>query len=242
MKASYKAALLSAFIFPGIGHLYLKRYLRGLVILSLEFTGLGYMIWWAIVVTFNRLDEALDKMQGGIMGTINPQELSDIIGLKMLTTDPYYNAVCYVVICFWIFAIIDAYRIGKQKEFQGLETHFISPNNLVWSLDVFSPRSPFAHNLVEVHQSGDGTQTDYQTVRSIFDPSEPRMFDKSIPPVELWLRPDSNKLRMLDESVPLEPWPRLDSNESRMFDEPVPSEEVWEDVSRFSRVFISSGW
>jgi len=33
----------------------------------------------------------------------------------MLTTGPYHDAVFYVIVCFWIFAIIDAYRIGKQK-------------------------------------------------------------------------------------------------------------------------------
>ena len=59
------------------------------------------------------------KMQGG---TTNLQELSDIVGSKMLTTDPYHDAVFYVIVCIWIFAIIDAYRIGRQKEFQDKET------------------------------------------------------------------------------------------------------------------------
>jgi hypothetical protein len=27
-----------------------------------------------------------------------------------------------VIVCLWIFAIIDAYRIGKQREFQDEET------------------------------------------------------------------------------------------------------------------------
>ena len=75
------------------------------------FAGLGYMIWSATVSALNRLDVV--KVQGG---TTNLQELSDIVGSKILTTDPYHDAVFYVIVCFWIFAIIDAYRIGKQRE------------------------------------------------------------------------------------------------------------------------------
>jgi TM2 domain-containing membrane protein YozV len=119
MKISYKAALLSTFVFPGVGQLYLKRYWRGLVIMFFVFAGLGYMIWSVTVSALNRLDDAMVKVQGG---TTKLQELSDIIGSKMLTTDSYHDAVLYVIICFWIFAIIDAYRIGKQREFQDEET------------------------------------------------------------------------------------------------------------------------
>ena len=83
------------------------------------FTGLGYMIWSATVAALNLLDDAMVKMQGG---TTNLQELSNIVGSKILTTDPYHDAVFYVIVCFWIFAIIDAYRIGKQREIQDEET------------------------------------------------------------------------------------------------------------------------
>ena len=107
------------FVFPGVGQLYLKRYWRGLVIIFFVFTGLGYIIWSVTVSALNRLDEVMVKMQGG---TPNLQELSDIVGSKMLTTGAYIDAVFYVIVCFWIFAVIDAYRIGKQREFQDEQT------------------------------------------------------------------------------------------------------------------------
>jgi TM2 domain-containing membrane protein YozV len=119
MKVSYKAALLSTFVFPGVGQLYLKKYWRRLVIMFLSCTGLGYLIWSATVSTLNRLDNVMVKVQGG---TTNLQELSGIVGSKMITTDPYHDAVFYVIVCLWIFAIIDAYRIGKQREFQDEKT------------------------------------------------------------------------------------------------------------------------
>jgi TM2 domain-containing membrane protein YozV len=113
VKPSYKAALLSAFVFPGVGQIFLKKFWRGLGIMVLVFSGLGYMIWSATVVALKSLDDAMLKMKAG---TANMPEISDIVGSKTLNTDPYYNIVLYLIICFWIFAIIDAYQIGKQKE------------------------------------------------------------------------------------------------------------------------------
>ena len=81
----------------------------------LSCTGLGYLIWSATVSALNRLDDMMVKVPGG---TTNLQELSGIVGSKMLTTYSYHIAVFYVIVCLWIFAIIDAYRIGKQREFQ----------------------------------------------------------------------------------------------------------------------------
>jgi hypothetical protein len=113
MKVSYKAALLSIFILPGVGHLYLKRYRRGLVILFLGVAGLGYIIWSTTVSALDRLDDAMVKVQGG---ATNLKELSAIVGSKMSPVDPYLDAVFYVLVCLWIFTVIDAYRIGKQSE------------------------------------------------------------------------------------------------------------------------------
>jgi len=77
------------------------------------------MIWSATVSALNRLDDAMVKMQGG---TTNMQEISDIVGSKILTTGPYHDAVFYFIVCLWIFAVVDAYRIGRQREFQDEET------------------------------------------------------------------------------------------------------------------------
>jgi len=119
MKASYRAALLSTFVFPGVGHLYLKRYSRALVIMFFVIAGLGYLIWSVTVSVLDHLGDVMVKVQGGIT---NLQELSDIIGSPISTTDSYNDTVFYLIVCIWIVAVIDAYRIGKQKELQDEET------------------------------------------------------------------------------------------------------------------------
>jgi len=112
MKVSYKAALLSTLVFPGIGQLYLKKYWRGLVIIFLFCAGIGYLLWSATLSAINRLDDVMVKMQGN---TTDLQGLSDILGSKKLNTDPYHEAVFYFIVCIWIFAVVDAYRIGRQR-------------------------------------------------------------------------------------------------------------------------------
>ena len=83
------------------------------------FSGLGYMIWTATVAALNLVDDAMLKMKGNAP---NLKELSDSVGLNIPNTDPYIDIVFYVMVCFWIFAIIDAYIIGKETEIQNEKT------------------------------------------------------------------------------------------------------------------------
>ncbi len=113
MKISYKAALLSAFVFPGVGQLYLKKYGRGLSILLIVFAGLSYIIWMAAASALSVLDDAVVRLQNG---TTDLQEISGAVASKISATDTYHDPILYFIVCLWIFSIIDAYIIGKQKE------------------------------------------------------------------------------------------------------------------------------
>lgn len=116
MKPSLKAGLLSAFVFPGVGQMHLKKPLRGLGLMAIVFSGLGYVIWSATAVALKSLDDAMLKMKAGTAGM--PQ-ISGIAGSAAASnTDPYVNIVLFLIFCFWIFAIIDAYQIGRKKELQ----------------------------------------------------------------------------------------------------------------------------
>ncbi len=78
------------------------------------FIGLVYVIRSITVSILDHLDDIMVKAQGG---AANLQELSDTIESTLLTKGPYADTVVYVIICIWIFSIIDAYRIGKRGEF-----------------------------------------------------------------------------------------------------------------------------
>jgi len=108
MKMSSKAALLSALVFPGVGQMYLKRYLRGLLPMVLVLTGLGVLIARA---TFRAL-EALDKMQAG--GALDMNAVSNLAATSSASGDPYSSVIVLVMFCCWLFSVIDAYRLGKE--------------------------------------------------------------------------------------------------------------------------------
>ncbi|MCK9197275.1 MAG: DUF5683 domain-containing protein [Syntrophales bacterium] len=108
MKKSSKAALLSALLFPGVGQMYLKRYLRGLLPMVLVLTGLGVLITRA---TFRAL-EALDKIQAG--GALDMNVASNLAVTSAASGDPYSSVIVLVISCCWIFSVIDAYRLGKK--------------------------------------------------------------------------------------------------------------------------------
>jgi TM2 domain-containing membrane protein YozV len=114
MKKSTKAALLSMFVLPGLGHIYLKKYLRGAVILFVVVSGLTYIIWSATVTALHYLEGAADKAQGGAMSM---REISDLAGQAAASNpDPLSAAAVYIVIIVWIAAVMDAYRTGRKME------------------------------------------------------------------------------------------------------------------------------
>jgi hypothetical protein len=111
MNKSVKAALLSALVFPGLGQMYLKRYLRGLVPMILALTGMGI---WIAQATVGALQE-LEKMQirGGLMdlnGLANRAAVSSASG------DGYSPLIVPIIIVCWLFSVIDAYMLGKGEE------------------------------------------------------------------------------------------------------------------------------
>ena len=117
MSPSTKAVLLSALICPGAGHMYLKQPARATALFITIFVAL-----WIIVS--NALDHATT-----ILNQIQSQGLAiDINNIAEISAEAAQNsddmssnfALIALLIC-WIFAIVDAYRLGKIKEASSTE-------------------------------------------------------------------------------------------------------------------------
>jgi TM2 domain-containing membrane protein YozV len=111
MKTSIKAALWSAFVFPGLGQMYLKRYLRGLVPMLLVLAGLGILIAQAVVVALKALEQI--DLQGVVM---DMKAVSDLAAKSAAGGDSYSSLILLGIALCWFLSIIDAYRLGKEKE------------------------------------------------------------------------------------------------------------------------------
>lgn len=112
MKTEFKAALLSGLVFPGLGQIYLKRYLRGIIIIMLVLLGLSIVIGIATVGAL----ESLKTIQSE-GGTVDMKTISNLAASSTaysMHKGIYYGVIFLFIACCWIFAVIDAYRIGKR--------------------------------------------------------------------------------------------------------------------------------
>ncbi len=109
MTRSIKAALLSGLIFPGAGHMVLKKYLRGSVL----------MLSALSVIVSKAIKQALtivDRINSGE----SPVEAGAIAELASIPTSgaegSISNIAALVVGAVWIIGIIDSYRLGIIQE------------------------------------------------------------------------------------------------------------------------------
>jgi TM2 domain-containing membrane protein YozV len=111
MKSEMKAALLSACVFPGVGQMYLKRYLLGLVLMMLALAGIVVMLATAVTGALESLDQ-LQKVTGGVTDL---SALSHYAAASSRQERPYDRAILIWVGCCWIYSVIDAYGWGKSR-------------------------------------------------------------------------------------------------------------------------------
>lgn len=112
MKTSTKAALLSAFIFPGAGHFYLKQRGVGNLILVTTIASLSYLCWHA----YQRAQLISEQIFSGEI----PLQLDAIY--SAVTQAPVGNEAIWInlatagFIVTWIIGIADAYRLGRRQD------------------------------------------------------------------------------------------------------------------------------
>ncbi|MBW2675380.1 MAG: hypothetical protein JRD89_18545 [Deltaproteobacteria bacterium] len=111
MKPSTRAALLSGLVFPGTGQIHLKRFRRGITIMVCVVAGIGAIVWAAIVRALAILEQLQSQSARVDMDTISNLALTSSAEMS-----PYGNLILVFIVCCWLFAIVDAYRIGKGME------------------------------------------------------------------------------------------------------------------------------
>lgn len=108
MKTPMKAALLSGFVFPGLGQLYLKRYRRGITIIVLVLAGLAIIIG---MVTTSALKIVREIQTQG--GTVDMATVSNVAAPASVQASLYYKVSFLFIVGCWLFSIIDACRTKK---------------------------------------------------------------------------------------------------------------------------------
>ena len=111
MKRSTKAVLLSGLVFPGLGHIFLRKYVLGLALLSLA----GGSIY---TVARTVIDTALDvagEIESGSLA-INSGSISQLVAQRSREAGQSTTVAVWVLTASWVIGIIGSYRVGRSQE------------------------------------------------------------------------------------------------------------------------------
>ena len=112
MSKSSKAVLLSALVFPGAGHIYLKKYITGAILVCAALAAL-YLIAADILERALAITEKIERGEVGL----------DVAAIaELVSRQPSGNesqlldaALPVFVIC-WVIGITDSYRCGHAQD------------------------------------------------------------------------------------------------------------------------------
>jgi TM2 domain-containing membrane protein YozV len=112
MKKSTKAALLSAFVFPGAGHIYLKKYLPGVALIGASLVAGYYLITKSVEVAL----QIAEKIQSGEV-QLDATAITELVSKQITGTETQLiNIATPTIIICWVIGIIDSYRVGRMRD------------------------------------------------------------------------------------------------------------------------------
>ena len=113
MKRSTKAALLSGLIFPGIGHLYLKRYVHGITLCVASASAI-YFIVSVAVTTALEVTKKIQSESGGV--ALDMAAIMDLVSQRSSGDEQSMNIATVALVVCWVIGIVDSYRQGRAQE------------------------------------------------------------------------------------------------------------------------------
>ena len=110
MTKPLKVLLLSGLVFPGIGHLVLKYYLRGSVLIILTLLAFSAIV----TVAVGRALSVVDSINSGAI-PFESGAITELVYSSISSTDNLLvNTSLFVVMACWVVGISDAYRLANK--------------------------------------------------------------------------------------------------------------------------------
>jgi len=112
MSRSLKAALLSAFVFPGSGHFLLRKPVHGSLL-----AGVSIVCLWALLsIALDKAREISLKLQSGEIpldiSRITEEVSKQVAAGGTLTAD----IATYLLLFCWLLGMVDSYRVGRLQD------------------------------------------------------------------------------------------------------------------------------
>jgi hypothetical protein len=109
MKKSIKAVLWSGLAFPGAGHFYLKRYLRGLIVFVPAVASIGLYVQGLM----EQVDFVMGKIESGTVA-LDPAAIEAV--LNSAPQSQVVEVAFWVFVACWVAGMVDAYLLGRSLE------------------------------------------------------------------------------------------------------------------------------
>jgi hypothetical protein len=111
VKNSTKAVLLSCFVLPGAGHLYLKRYKFGLL-LSVSAVAAVYFITTSAIQAALEVSEMI---QGGGVA-LDAGAIAELVSQQSRGGEESSSTTMTTLTIIWLIGIFDSYRVGRMLD------------------------------------------------------------------------------------------------------------------------------
>lgn len=114
MKRPVKAVLLSGLVFPGVGHIYLKRFIPGVVLALIAIIATGYLVANATHIAMAVFDKVMN-------GEVEPDAtvITNMVSRQSQQVARSSDIATYMLVAAWLVGMIDSYRIGIALERNG---------------------------------------------------------------------------------------------------------------------------
>jgi len=109
MKKTKKAVLLAILVFPGAGHIYLKKYLP-----AIGFIGaFAFLLSIIISSLVERAEKVSQKIVSGDI-PLDVAAISQALAEQSANSGQQSSFTAYALLFIWLFAIFDTYRLARQ--------------------------------------------------------------------------------------------------------------------------------
>ncbi len=114
MNNAIRGALLSGLVFPGLGQIMLRKYRRGIALMLAVMVSL-------FVIMVKATQQAVTILEKTDLkdGNMDFSTVSNAAGNALSTSDNLtINFSLILILLCWIIGTVDAYRIGRKKDFE----------------------------------------------------------------------------------------------------------------------------
>jgi hypothetical protein len=111
VKRATRAALISGLVFPGLGHLYLRKYLVGLILLGLA----GWSLFSIATGIYATALAVVSEIESSGMA-IDSASVSQLIAERAEQAARSSRIPTWVLLACWLTGIVDSARIGRAQE------------------------------------------------------------------------------------------------------------------------------